>query len=219
MNLEIITQDNTNTLFSTKFQEHYHSIKDGALNESLQKHIVPAFEHHIDKKEIKILDICFGLGYNTLSTIYYIQKNSLDINLKIYSPELDLDLIRGLSTFKYPDSFSNLKDVINKLSSKLSFSSKNLNISIKNENALDYVKKLDGIGIDIVYQDAFSYRVNSELWSEEFFKDIKKTMSNNAILTTYSVARVVKNNLENSGFIIKKYKSEYTRKSLLAFNS
>jgi tRNA U34 5-methylaminomethyl-2-thiouridine-forming methyltransferase MnmC len=68
---EIETGDGSNTLFSKEYNEHYHSTKDGAINESLYKHIIPAITHHKDKKSLKILDICFGLGYNTLATLHY----------------------------------------------------------------------------------------------------------------------------------------------------
>ena len=39
--IEIVeTSDGSNTLFSTKYNQAYHSIKDGAIQESLQKHIL-----------------------------------------------------------------------------------------------------------------------------------------------------------------------------------
>ena len=80
----IITKDGSYTLYSNKFNQHYHSIKEGALNESLHKHVIPAFNHHINKNELNILDICFGLGYNTLATIYYVKHNNLNTKINIY---------------------------------------------------------------------------------------------------------------------------------------
>ncbi len=90
------TSDGTYTLYSKEFEQYYHSIKEGALNETLHKHVIPAINHHKDKKELNILDICFGIGYNTLATIYYIIKNNLDIKLNIYSPEFNIQLIKSL---------------------------------------------------------------------------------------------------------------------------
>ena len=65
----VTTNDGTFTLYSKEFDECYHSTKDGALNESLNKHIIPAFNLAPKKDKITILDICYGLGYNTLSTL------------------------------------------------------------------------------------------------------------------------------------------------------
>jgi tRNA U34 5-methylaminomethyl-2-thiouridine-forming methyltransferase MnmC len=215
---EIETGDGSNTLFSKEYNEHYHSTKDGAINESLYKHIIPAITHHKGKNSLKILDICFGLGYNTLATLYYIKQNALDISLEIYSPELDSKLLKNLQHFRYPKEFEYLGQIIDTISEKLIYTEDNIKIEVVNMDATKYVKTLKQKGIDIVYQDPFSYKVNTELWSKEFFTDIKNSMSKNAILTTYSVARVVKDNLIEAGFSIEKYKNIYTRSSTIAKN-
>ena len=60
----IKTKDNSFTFFNEEFQEHYHSIS-GALEEANKKFIEP-----LELKDgMTILDICFGLGYNTLAAI------------------------------------------------------------------------------------------------------------------------------------------------------
>ena len=53
----IITGDGSATLFSYEFDEPYHSTKDGALQESLEKHVIPAFTFHYGKEKLNILDI------------------------------------------------------------------------------------------------------------------------------------------------------------------
>ena len=54
-------------------------------------------------------------------------------------------------------------------------------------DARTYIKKFEN-KFDIVYQDAFSPATNPILWTKEYFEDIKKTMKQDAILTTYSIA-------------------------------
>ena len=70
----ILTEDGSYTLYSKKYEQHFHSVKAGAVNESLSKHVIPAlnFSKNDNSKELNILDICFGIGYNTFSTIDYI---------------------------------------------------------------------------------------------------------------------------------------------------
>jgi len=64
------TEDGTFTARSETYDECYHSTRDGALRESLKKHVEPAFSLVDPSKErLKVLDICFGLGYNTLTTL------------------------------------------------------------------------------------------------------------------------------------------------------
>ena len=79
INSIVPTKDGSNTLFSKLYNQHYHNPDDGAINEALSKHIIPAFTFHKQKKELNILDICFGIGYNTFSTIYYCLQNNLFI--------------------------------------------------------------------------------------------------------------------------------------------
>ncbi|CAA6820277.1 MAG: SAM-dependent methyltransferase (EC, partial [uncultured Sulfurovum sp.] len=58
----VLCEDGSKTLFSKEFDEPYHSTKDGALHESLEKHVKPALQIKKMSKKLVILDICFGLG-------------------------------------------------------------------------------------------------------------------------------------------------------------
>ncbi len=210
----IKTNDGSYTLYSKVFDQHYHSLKDGALSESLYKHIIPAFEYHKDKKVLNILDICFGLGYNTLATIYYIKKNDLDIKLNIYSPEFDTELLNSLKSFQYPEELSEFKYIINEISENLIYKDKNLYIEIFNGDARKYIKKLSNI--NIVYQDPFSSDVNKLLWTKEYFFDISKLLSNDAILTTYSIATPIRLGIYENNLFIYEYNTQLKDRSTLA---
>ena len=59
----VTTNDGSHTLFSLKYNQHFHNTEDGAINEALSKHIIPTFFYHQNKKELNILDICFGIGF------------------------------------------------------------------------------------------------------------------------------------------------------------
>ena len=56
---------------------------------------------------------------------------------------------------------------------------------------------------DAVFLDPFSPKKCPELWTEKFFKDIRKLMKQNSVLTTYSCAKIIRNNLVNAGFNVK----------------
>jgi hypothetical protein len=101
----VVTSDGSKTLYSVGFGEAYHSERDGALRESLEKHVRSAFRFVGDREELTILDICFGLGFNTLATLYYLKQNSINKKVTIISPELDATLIASLKDFQYPDIF------------------------------------------------------------------------------------------------------------------
>ena len=84
----ILCEDGTNTLFSKEFNEPYHSTKDGALHESLEKYVKPSLTLSKNKTELTILDICFGLGYNTFATLYYIKQQKLVLEYTYSLPNL-----------------------------------------------------------------------------------------------------------------------------------
>ena len=212
------TEDGTYTLYSKEYNQNYHSTDDGALSETLYKHIVPMFEVFKTKKELHILDICFGLGFNTLSTIYFAKLNNFDMKLHFYSPELDNVLIEGLEEFLYPKELEPLKYIINALVKEKYYKDENIEVQLYIGDARQYIKKLDA-KIDVVYQDAFSSDVNKELWTKEYFADIVKLLSEEALLTTYSIATPVRLSMSENNLKIYEYKTKIKRKSTIASTS
>ena len=167
------TEDGSHTLFSEEFNEPYHSTKDGALHESLEKHVKPAFALLKHKSSLTILDICFGLGYNTFATLYHIKKSKLPTKVHILSPEFDEELIRSLESFVYPKEFDEIQPIIQALSRNFFYEDEQFKIKILLGDARQTVPKIKE-KIDIIYQDAFSPTHNPLLWSREFFADIAK---------------------------------------------
>lgn len=212
---QVTTQDGSNTLYSKEYNQHFHNINDGAVFESMQKHIAPALEHHKEKNELRILDICFGLGYNTLVTIDTILKNYPEKKIQIFSPELDKKLIHSLDQFTYPSSLQYLNPIIKQLAKTKKYQDEKISIEIYLGDARQYIKSLKNI--DIVYQDAFSSDENKELWTQEYFTDIRKILNDNAILTTYSIATPVRLAMYEAGLQIYEHIIENGKKATLAY--
>ena len=211
----ILCEDGTNTLFSEEFSEPYHSTKDGALHESLEKHVKPALAIKKEFPSLTILDICFGLGYNTFATLYYIKKHNLKIKIHILSPEFDKELIHSLKNFAYPKEFDELKEIIYNVSQHLYYEDEQFKIEILLGDARASVPKIKQ-KIDIIYQDAFSPKHNPLLWTKEFFTDIASISQKDMILTTYSTASSVRLGLYENGFLIFIHYGEKTRYSTIA---
>ncbi|WP_281951545.1 tRNA (5-methylaminomethyl-2-thiouridine)(34)-methyltransferase MnmD [Nitrosophilus kaiyonis] len=207
--------DGTFTAYSENFDECYHNIKDGALSESLKKHVEVAFKFFEKKDDITILDICFGLGYNTFSTLYYLKKENINKKIHIISPEMDKELVQSLKNFSYPKEFDFLKDIIEKISNDFYYEDENIKIEVKIGNARDIIKKIDK-KIDIVYQDPFSPKKNPLLWTVEYFKDISKILDYNALITTYSIATPVRLALYEAGFRVYEREIEGLKKQTIA---
>ena len=88
------TNDGSVGLYSPEADDIYHSTY-GALTEAYEKFILPAKLDDFLKKnnEIKILDICYGIGYNTKSFLNYFfenfKKKLSDLNINIDSIDTD----------------------------------------------------------------------------------------------------------------------------------
>ena len=200
------TIDGSNTLYSSKYQQHYHNVDDGAINEALTKHILPTFEYHKEKQELRILDICFGLGYNTFSTIYHIKKHNLNKKVFIYSPELDGELVKSLETFEFPKEFEEFEHIIKEVALKGIYEDDNIRIEVNIGDAREYIKTLEKSSFDIIYQDAFSSEVNTELWTKEYFDDIYALCKDDCVMSSYSVATPIRLSMNEAGFFIYEYR-------------
>ena len=210
-----LSEDGSYTAYSKEYDEHYHSTKDGALSESLYKHIIPAYRLTQEKDQLNILDICYGLGFNTLATILYYKEHAPEKKLAIYSPELDADLIKSLINFHYPKEFESMREIITALSREQKYEDEQLSIELFLGDAREYLKQFED-HFDIVYQDAFSPSSNPVLWTKEYFNDIKRAMREDGLLTTYSTALKTRLALYENNFFIYLNEGEDFRTATLA---
>ncbi len=210
-----LSEDGSYTAYSKEYDEHYHSTKDGALYESLVKHVNPAFKLKKEQEEINILDICFGLGFNTLATLLYYKQNNLNSKINIYSPELDETLVKSLNNFTFPSEFNEFKHIIKVLVQDGVYEDENFYIELFLGDAREYIKRFEN-KFDIVYQDAFSPSSNPILWTKEYFGDIKRSIKIDGVLTTYSIALATRLALYENGFNIYINSGEGYRKATIA---
>lgn len=80
----LITEDNSTGLYNNSVGDIYHS-KTGALREAIEKFVIPSF-NYINSECINILDICFGIGYNTKAAL--LQNRSINIDALEYDSKL-----------------------------------------------------------------------------------------------------------------------------------
>ncbi len=216
MDKKIITADGTETFFNQEYQEAYHSTKAGAYTESLQKFILPCNIPELAKKgKISILDIGFGLGYNVTVAIKEAKKVNENVKINIISIEKDKSVFEKIKSLNIPE---NLKDVYSFLLSGKFTTKKIGKVELpvyfaQNENIIltvilgegrNILKKLSQteLKFDAVFYDAFSPKVNTEMWTVDIFKVVKSLMKEEAVLATYSASLAVRKGLLEAGFKI-----------------
>ena len=100
------------------------------------------------------------------------------------------------------------------ISENLYYKSDDIEIEVFVGDAREYIKRLSNI--HIVYQDAFSPKVNQELWTFEYFTDISNILNESGIITTYSVATPVRCSFYKLGMNIYTHPYENIRKGTIA---
>ncbi|MDD5118796.1 MAG: MnmC family methyltransferase [Sulfuricurvum sp.] len=209
------SEDGSYTAYSPEYDEHYHSTKDGALNESLKKHIEPAFALHAQKDHLRIIDICFGLGFNTLLSLYYRDSYFPNTTLEIYSPELDGELVASLVDFPYPEIFEPYRNIIIDIATMGGYEDERTQITVEITDARAAMRELEGEW-DICYQDAFSPSVNPVLWTREYFTDIARLIGEDGVITTYSTALATRLALYENGLNVYMNSGEGYRNATIA---
>ncbi|PID27606.1 MAG: hypothetical protein CSB55_08510 [Candidatus Cloacimonadota bacterium] len=183
------TQDGSYTFFNEVVQEHYHSVT-GAFEEALKKYVLPL--------EIcdgmKILDFCFGLGYNSFTAC------SVARDLDITGLENDKEIISLISPELYPEDIGKITAEMlkNKMFDKFRRNSVKLIIG----DAVCTIKELKKDYFDCVMFDPFSPGKAPELWSEDVFYDVFKTLKPGGKLATYSCAGKVRRAMKSAGFTV-----------------
>jgi len=190
------TKDNSYTFYSEKYNETYHSTS-GALDEAFKKYV----EACGIKPGMNVLDVGFGLGYNSGAAI---QKAG---RIKIIALEKDINIIREIPHIKVPYWFAEAYDVIRKAALHLGYRDGKVELNILLGDARDAIKNILTVQeqnkFDAVFLDPFSPSKNPELWTAGFLREVYKRMKQGAILATFSCASIVRKNLQEVGFEVK----------------
>jgi tRNA U34 5-methylaminomethyl-2-thiouridine-forming methyltransferase MnmC len=196
-----VTQDGTSTFFNENFQESYHS-NIGAYREALEKHVQACkiSDLAINKKQIKILDICFGLAYNSFTAIDEAIKANPDIFVDIVALESDAEIILQIPNCSMPLAFHSMQEQF--IAVRDYYKGNNYQINLFIGDARKTIKELDSMIFDAIFFDPFSPKTCPELWQEDFIKDVVRTAKQGAFISTYSSSRIAKENFAKANCTI-----------------
>lgn len=188
------TRDGSLTAYNEEFQENYHSMS-GALEEAFGKHVDPLGI----EPGMKILDFCFGFGYNSFAAC---KKES---DLDITALELDPKVITAIAEVTPPDELSEQFRFFSGLKENQDLTDEKGNrIQLILGDALKTVKELPKERFDRIYFDPFSPKKAPHMWTVELFRELHSVLKTGGKLSTYSCARVTRENLTQAGFDVQK---------------
>ncbi len=199
---KVITQDGSLSLRSEKYNENFHSLL-GALNETRNKFINPSRLERFKNKSLTVLDICFGLGYN--SAFLFNKLIDQSTSLRWYGIDIDK---RPLNYALNEEEFQKLwkpevLEILNVLFLKGFYENEQFICNFILGDARQKITTLPkGIKFDLIFLDGFSPQKCPELWSIDFLLELKNKINNNGYLITYSSSAAVRKSLKNLGFKI-----------------
>jgi tRNA U34 5-methylaminomethyl-2-thiouridine-forming methyltransferase MnmC len=203
---KIITDDGSITFRNEDIDECYHT-KSGAMDEALRKHVIPSNILEFVKKnnEVNIGDICFGLGYNSIVAINEILKVNLNCKINLFAYENDTTILNQIKEIDFKDlNLNKIRDKIIFMIDKGFFEDENLKLKLFLGDFRVELNNCNYDLFDVVFFDPFSPGKVPELWSLDVLELVYSKCKKDCVLTTYSCARIVKDNLKDAGFLVEK---------------
>ncbi|HIH11388.1 TPA: hypothetical protein HA241_04315 [Candidatus Woesearchaeota archaeon] len=196
---KIITADNSESFLNEEIGESYHSHK-GAVEEALQKYVIPCKIREIAKTgKIRILDVCFGLGYNSAKAVECALEENPECEIEVIGLEYDPEIISRIQEVNPPLRGYTLYKKITP--QKTAVKEGKVTIRVVMGDAREMIKKLEDNYFDAVFFDPFSPKTAPEMWQETFFREVWRVMTSKAVMATYSCARMARDNMSKAGLV------------------
>jgi len=200
----VITSDGSSTIYMPELEESYHS-KHGAIQEANHVFIKNGL-HFLKQNEISILEIGFGTGLNALITSLEAQK----IDLKIHYEGIEAFpvVLDELNQLNYPLLFENQvlsQEYFSKIHQIPWEQHHEISSFFKLKKRKMMFENIDDDNVfDLIYFDAFGFRVQPELWSDVIFGKMYKALKKGGVLVTYACRSSIKKAMIDAGFHIEK---------------
>ncbi len=185
--ISFIGEDNAESFFNSQYNEAYHS-RVGPLIEAEHKFVKPTSikELILNNKKVKILDLFFGLGYNTGFALDYAYKVRELPHIEIIGVERDLEILNKIKELNVPSWYKKWKCLLQDLSENQSITFENTTIQLYKEDIFNLIEKLPKKYFDVIFFDPFSHKVAPMFWEDNFLISVFNLLGKNGTLTTYS---------------------------------
>lgn len=196
---KFITADNSESFMNEEVGESYHS-HTGGVEEALKKYAIPCKIKEIAKTgKLRILDVCFGMGYNSAMAISVALEENPDCEIEVVGLEYDTNIISKIQEVNPQiPFFAQYKKLTPQ---KLEFKEGRVSVKVLLGDARKTSKALPENYFDAVFFDPFSPKTAPEMWQESFFIEMYRVMKSTAILATYSCARMARDNMSKAGLM------------------
>ena len=211
--IEVLTKDGSYSLRSMFYQENFHSLF-GALEETKSKFTATSNLQRFKGKSLNVLDICFGLGYNSASLLNELIKQKSYLNL--YALEIDKKPLEySLRNESYLKLWApKVKTIFKSLYRKDYFEDQFFKCSLLWGDAREKINIIpSSIKFDLIYLDGFSPQKCPQVWTIEFLSKVIENLNSQGYLITYSSSAAVRKTLRNLGLEIFTIKPSFKNRT------
>jgi tRNA U34 5-methylaminomethyl-2-thiouridine-forming methyltransferase MnmC len=197
------TDDGSVTFWSETFQETFHS-SHGAKHEAEAKFVIPAkiAEKAQTQTELNILDVCYGLGYNSadaIATVFNVAKSKLNIIALENNLEVPQKAIAsGLVDIWEPA----IAQILETAAATQTVTTENLSLQLLIGDARQTIAQVPTEWADAIFLDPFSPPHCPQLWTVEFMQLLANCLKPNGYLVTYSASPAVRTAMLTAGLQI-----------------
>ena len=198
-----LTQDGSYTFYSAEFQETFHS-SFGAKQEAEVRYIEPCSIEQIatQQSRIRLLDICYGLGYNSAAALEAIWSINPQCRVELTALEINLDVPRQAIENKLLDQWqAPIPQLLAELANKSLVRNESLEGKLLLGDARKTIQQVIQAGwqADAIFLDPFSPPKCPQLWTVEFINLVAQCLTPKGRLATYSCAASVRTALSAAG--------------------
>ena len=198
------TKDGSYTFFSDEFQEAFHSFH-GAKQEAELKFVQPTLIKEIaqHRNSIRILDICYGLGYNSAAAMEAIWQVNSQCHIELVALEISAAVPQQAIANNLLNQWrSPIPQLLAELSQTYSVSGDFFQGSLLLGDARQTIQQLKAWQADAIFLDPFSPPKCPQLWTVEFIAQVARCLAPQGRLATYSCAAAVRSALLLAGLKI-----------------
>ncbi|XGV95582.1 MAG: tRNA (5-methylaminomethyl-2-thiouridine)(34)-methyltransferase MnmD [Leptolyngbya sp. BL-A-14] len=199
------TEDGSFTFFSDEFGEAFHS-RQGAKAEAFQKFAqATELAQKAQKASVRLLDVCYGLGYNTAAALETIWAVNPTCHVELYGLELDASVPQAAIAPPLLASWSStVQAVLQQMALTHACTMPYLTAKLLVGDARQTIQALcqQAFQADAIFFDPFSPRRCPQLWTIEFFTLVARCLAPDGRLATYSRAAAVRSAMHAAGLAI-----------------
>lgn len=197
------TADGSSTFFSPKFEETFHSLR-GAKEEAQAKFILPSqlAEKAQQQSQLKILDICYGLGYNSAAAMAAIWEANPNCHIDMIALESDLSVPQATIEHHLLNLWSSpIPELLTTLAHEQFLNQPQIKAQLLIGDARQTIQAVieQGFRADAIFLDPFSPPHCPQLWTVEFLDLVAQCLKVQGRLATYSCAAAMRTALELAG--------------------